>query len=204
MRITLLLSLLAGLAACTSESGQAAADDATIPDDAESLVVAGGCFWCVESDFEKQPGVYEAVSGYSGGTKRDATYEDHAGHREVAEIYYDPQVTSYEELVRKFLRSIDVTDAGGQFCDRGYAYTTAIHYRTEAERDAAEAAVAEAEAQLGREIVTPVEPFDFFVKAEEYHQDYYEKNPVRYKFYRSRCGRDARVEEVWGDDALTH
>ncbi|MEM9153013.1 MAG: peptide-methionine (S)-S-oxide reductase MsrA [Cyanobacteria bacterium P01_F01_bin.3] len=173
------------------------------PEGAPSLVVAGGCFWCVEADFEKQPGVYEAISGYSGGEKRDATYYNHKGHREVVEVYYDPDSTSYGELVSKFLRSVDVSDPGGQFCDRGFQYSTAIHYRNDDERAIAEVAVADAENILGQEIATKVEPFKFFVTAEENHQDYYKKNPIRYRIYRTNCGRDRRVKAVWGDQALS-
>ncbi|WP_041535561.1 peptide-methionine (S)-S-oxide reductase MsrA [Parvularcula bermudensis] len=203
----LLVSSLFLLGACsntdapsTSTGGPSAE---TIPGTAESLVVAGGCFWCVEHDMEAVPGVYEAVSGYGGGEKREATYRDHEGHREVVEIYYDPRETTYAELVHIFLRTIDPLDDGGQFCDRGYSYTTAIHYRTDAERRAAEAAIAAAEKALSREIVTPVEPISFVVEAEGYHQDYADQNPLRYKFYRTRCGRDQRVEEVWGQRAAS-
>ena len=216
--LTLLATALLPLAACGGSSS--AADDTTnangIPDTARSLVVAGGCFWCVEKDFESRPDVYEAISGYAGGDNRDATYRNHEGHREVVEVYYDPSKTSYAELVHFFLRTIDVTDDGGQFCDRGHAYTTAIHYLTDEEREAAEAAVAEAETALGEEVVTAIEPLPFFVKAEDYHQDYYKSDdtiPTRfglvkkkdaYKRYRKGCGRDARVREVWGDAAATH
>ncbi len=199
-------SLLAGvIAACAPQVSSTAAEaDETgeIPDTAETMVVAGGCFWCVEADFEKQEGVYEVVSGYSGGTLQNATYKNHEGHREVAQIYYDPSVTDYATLVDKFLRSVDVTDDGGQFCDRGFSYTTAIHYETDEQREIAESAVAEAEAVLGQDIVTPVLPRMFFVEAEDYHQDYYKKNPVRYRYYRAACGRNARLKELWGDAAL--
>ncbi|WOI54718.1 peptide-methionine (S)-S-oxide reductase MsrA [Parvularcula sp. LCG005] len=184
-----------------------------VPASAKSLVVAGGCFWCVESDFEHRDDVYEAVSGYAGGEKRDATYKNHDGHREVVEVWYDPEATSYGELVRFFLRTIDVTDAGGQFCDRGHSYTTALHYRTPEEKAEAEAAISEAEDALGRKVVTPVEPLPFFVTAEDYHQDYYKSDDRilsrfgyvekqdAYKGYREGCGRDKRVRAVWGDAA---
>ncbi|MEM9988924.1 MAG: peptide-methionine (S)-S-oxide reductase MsrA [Pseudomonadota bacterium] len=202
MRLYSLLFL--ALAACANDkSDLAAAEGPTvIPDSAKSLVVAGGCFWCVESDFEKREGVYEVTSGYSGGELRNATYQNHDGHREVVEIYYDPQVTGYATLVDEFLRSVDVLDPGGQFCDRGYSYSTAVHYRNEEEKTLAEEALQNASEVLGAPLATKAEPFNFFVTAEEYHQDYYKKNPVRYKFYRSRCGRDSRVKEVWGDAAF--
>ena len=161
-------------------------------------VFAGGCFWCVEADFEKLDGVGDVVSGYSGGALLDPTYRNHEGHLEVAKIPFDPDVVSYEELVDYFLRHIDPFDDGGQFCDRGYAYTTAIFYKDIEQKVAAEAAKATAEAELGEPIVTPVRALEKFWIAEDYHQDYYKKNPVRYKFYRTSCGRDRRVAKVWG------
>ncbi len=167
--------------------------------DSASLVVAGGCFWCVESDFEKLEGVGDVLSGYSGGTKQNPTYRDHEGHLEVAKIPYDPSVISYRELVDYFFRHIDPLDDGGQFCDRGHAYTTAVFYQNATEFEAANAAKAAAEAELGQPVVTPVRELDRFWIAEDYHQDYYKKNPVRYKFYRTSCGRDRRVRAVWGD-----
>lgn len=210
------LALTLTLVALTACSGNAAAGDADIPDNAEFLVVAGGCFWCVEKDFEARPDVYEAVSGYAGGEDRDATYRRHDGHREVVKVYYNPEATSYGELVHFFLRTIDPTDAGGQFCDRGHSYTTAIHYRTEEERETARAALAEADATLDKDVVTALEPYTFFVTAEDYHQDYYKstdtiatrfgliKKKDAYKRYRKGCGRDARIREVWGDEAAVH
>ena len=199
--LTLLSVFALGTAACQAQDADPLAD---VPDGAKSLVVAGGCFWCVESDMEKVDGVYEAVSGYSGGDLENATYQNHDGHREVAEIWYDPAVTDYATLVHHFLRTIDVTDGGGQFCDRGFAYSTALHYRTDEEKADAEAAIAEAQAYLGQDIATVVEPFKFFVTAEGYHQDYYQKNPFRYKIYRTNCGRDSRVRAVWGEQAAGH
>ena len=183
---------------------------------AETAIVAGGCFWCVESDFEAVKGVSEVVSGYTGGSTQNPTYDDHEGHLEAVEITFDPAVISYGELMAKFLRSVDVLDAGGQFCDRGDAYRTAIFVKDAAQRKAAEAAVAEAEAVLGQKIVTPVLKAKPFWVAEEYHQNYYKgsnivltragpkKQSNAYKFYRKSCGRDARVKELWGDQALSH
>ena len=183
----------------------------------EKAIVAGGCFWCVESDFESVPGVKEVVSGYSGGSSANPTYEDHAGHYEAVEISFDPARISYAELIAKFLRSVDVTDAGGQFCDRGDAYRTAIFYTSAAQKAAAAAEVARAEADLGQQIVTPVAAAGKFWKAEDYHQDYYKGDSIvltrrgpksqanAYAFYRQSCGRDARVKEVWGSAAaFTH
>ena len=183
----------------------------------ETIVVAGGCFWCVESDFESVEGVSEVVSGFAGGTVENPTYKEvvrgGTGHYEAVEITYDPAVVSERALFDLFLRSIDPLDAGGQFCDRGDSYRTAIFAADEAEREAAEAAIAEAEAELGAEIVTPVLGAAPFYPAEEYHQDYYRSDDIiltrfgpsskatAYGRYRSACGRDDRVAEVWGPDA---
>ena len=164
----------------------------------ETAIFAGGCFWCVEKDFDHVEGVVSTVSGYSGGTMQNPTYPNHEGHREVVRIEYDPAKVSYDALVATFFRTVDPTDAGGQFCDRGHAYTTAIYVADEAQKAAAEKAKAEAEAALGQRIVTPIESAGTFWDAEDYHQDYYLKNPLRYTYYRSACRRDARVEELWG------
>lgn len=183
---------------------------------AETAIVAGGCFWCVEADFESVEGVSDVVSGYTGGTMENPTYDDHEGHYEAVKITFDPSVISYGELMAKFLRSVDVLDAGGQFCDRGNAYRTAIFVQTDAQKAAARAAVAEASDVLGRKIVTPVKAAGTFWLAEDYHQDYYKgtnivltrhgpkKQSNAYKFYREACGRDARVKELWGDQAFSH
>ncbi|NJM35446.1 MAG: peptide-methionine (S)-S-oxide reductase MsrA [Rhodomicrobium sp.] len=164
-----------------------------------TAVFAGGCFWCVEADFEKLEGVEKAVSGYAGGDLANPTYRNHGSHLEAVEVTYDPDVVSYRALVDYHLRHIDPLDDGGQFCDRGHSYTTAIFYSTEAERAAAGAAVTEAETVLGQKIVTPVLQLGPFHVAEDYHQDYYKKNKARYAYYRSGCGRDRRVKQIWGD-----
>ncbi|MCW1955889.1 MAG: peptide-methionine (S)-S-oxide reductase MsrA [Roseobacter sp.] len=176
----------------------------------EEIVVAGGCFWCVESDFESVDGVIEAVSGFAGGKSTNPTYKDHTGHFEVVKITFDVDRISREEILHKFMRSIDPTDDGGQFCDRGPAYKTALFYDGAAQKAAAEAAVAAAGQDLGREIVTKVLPLNGFYPAEDYHQDYYKSSAIvltragpktrasAYKFYRKACGRDARVKELWG------
>lgn len=181
----------------------------------EKAIVAGGCFWCVESDFEPVGGVIDVVSGYTGGDLANPTYENHEGHYEAVEITFDSSKISYDELVAKFLRSVDVTDDGGQFCDRGSAYRTAIFAGNAAQEASAKAAVAEAEAVLGTAVVTPVLAAGTFWIAEDYHQDYYKgtnliltragpkKQSNAYKFYRESCGRDARVRQVWGDQAFT-
>lgn len=182
----------------------------------EKAIVAGGCFWCVESDFEKVKGVKDVISGYTGGDMANPTYDNHSGHFEAVQITYDPAVISYSDLIAKFLRSIDVTDAGGQFCDRGSAYKSAIFVSNPAEKAAAAAEVKEGEAVLGRQIVTPVLSAKTFWPAEEYHQDYYKSSDIvltragpkqkknAYKFYRKACGRDAQVKAVWGNEAFQH
>ncbi len=169
----------------------------------ETAIFAGGCFWCTEADFEKVPGVVDAVSGYTGGSADSPTYEQvtagGTGHYEAVRVTYDPAQVSYTQLADYFFRTVDPTDPGGQFCDRGTSYRTAIFVADEEERRIAEAEKAEAQAALGQEVVTPVLPAARFWDAEAYHQDYYRENPVRYRYYRSRCGRDARLKELWGE-----
>jgi peptide-methionine (S)-S-oxide reductase len=171
-----------------------------------TATVAGGCFWCVEADFDHVPGVVETVSGYTGGTVEDPTYEEvvagGTGHHEAVRIAYDPSRVSYEDLLTAFWHSVDPTDPGGQFCDRGESYETAIFVHDEAQRQAAEASKAAAHETLDETIVTPIEDAGPFYPAEDYHQDYYEKNRLQYRFYRWSCGRDARIEQVWGDRAF--
>ncbi len=195
----------AALAAMLLASACAAEESASAPEAAtedtsryETAVYAGGCFWCVESDLEKLDGVGDVVSGYAGGESENPTYRNHKGHKEVVRAPYDPSIISYRELTDYFLRHIDPLDDGGQFCDRGESYRTAIFYQNDAQKADAEAAVAAAEEELGEAIVTPVEALEAFWVAEDYHQDYYKKNPVRYNFYRTGCRRDSRVADVWG------
>jgi len=180
---------------------------------AETAIVAGGCFWCVEANFEGVEGVKDVVSGYTGGTGSNPTYKNHedTGHLEAVEITFDAGKIGYGEIVRLFLHSSDVVDAGGQFCDRGPSYATAIFVRNKDQRAIAEAEIARAEKDLGRKIVTPVRDAGRFWRAEDYHQDYYKgqdwvltrRGPKvqsdAYAFYRRSCGRDARVRELWGD-----
>lgn len=161
-------------------------------------VFAGGCFWCVESDFEHLEGVIEAQSGYTGGDLRNPTYQNHEGHVEAVRVIYDPARVGYRQLLHYFWRHHDPLDGGGQFCDRGPPYRAAI-FVTEAQRADAEASLAETQRILGGQVATPIRPLTRFWPAEDYHQDYYEKNPVQYRYYRWRCGRDQRVREVWGD-----
>lgn len=181
---------------------------AATPSAAENLgtiTLAGGCFWCVESDFDKIEGVVETISGYTGGTLDAPTYQDvtagGTGHREAVQITFDPSLVSYETLLMAFWSSVDPTDPGGQFCDRGQSYQTAVFVADDAERALAEASKKAAAAALGQDIVTPIEQAGPFFPAEAYHQDYYQKNPVRYEYYRWSCGRNQRVKDVWGDRA---
>ncbi|MDE0343780.1 MAG: peptide-methionine (S)-S-oxide reductase MsrA [Deltaproteobacteria bacterium] len=171
----------------------------------QKAVFAGGCFWCVESDFDKIPGVVSTVSGYTGGKTADPTYRQvtagGTGHYEAVEITYDPAKVGYEALLTAFWHSVDPTDDGGQFCDRGQSYETAVFVANEKEHRLAEASKAAAQKQLDRPIVTPILPAGPFFAAEDYHQDYYKKNPVRYRYYRFSCGRNRRVRDVWGEHA---
>jgi len=168
-----------------------------------TAIFAGGCFWCVESDFDHVPGVTGTTSGYIGGTSENPTYQDYVagGHREAVKIDYDPAKVSYATLLGVFWHSVDPTDAGGQFCDRAYAYTTAIYAIGKDDLVAAEKSKQDVQKALGTEIVTEILPAPRFWPAEDYHQDYYLKNPIRYAYYRNGCGRDRRLKELWGDKA---
>jgi methionine-S-sulfoxide reductase len=168
----------------------------------ETAIFAGGCFWCVESDFDKVDGVLETVSGYIGGNSTNPTYKTHTkqGHLEAVRVVYDSSKVQYGELVDYFLRHIDPTDDGGQFCDRGNSYRTAVFVETEEERAEVEAQFSAIDQAgiLPAPIVTRVLDETSFYNAEDYHQNYYQKNPARYKLYRVGCGRDKRVAAVWG------
>ena len=164
---------------------------------------AGGCFWCVEADFEKVPGVVEAVSGYTGGTVENPTYQQvssgRTGHLEAVRVYYDPAKITYEGLLEAFWRMIDPTDAGGQFVDRGKQYSTAIFYHDAKQKLAAEDSKARlvASGRFSSALVTPIVEAVEFYPAEEYHQDYYDKSSMRYRFYRYGSGRDQYLEKTW-------
>jgi peptide-methionine (S)-S-oxide reductase len=199
-------ALLAATAACGSDYQpkvpEAEMEPAPAAGLTETAIFAGGCFWCTEADFEKVPGVASAVSGYVGGTTSDPTYKQVSaggtGHYEAVRITYDPAQVSFAKLVDYYFRTVDPTDAGGQFCDRGESYRTAIFALDDGQRQAAEAEKAEVASALKAPIATPILPAATFYPAEDYHQDYYKKNKLKYNFYRSRCGRDARLAEVWG------
>jgi peptide-methionine (S)-S-oxide reductase len=195
--------LIAVILVTAANSGAAFAETGT-------AVFAGGCFWCVEKDMDKLKGVVSTVSGFAGENAKTATYKNHKGSVEAVKVSFDPAIISYDDLVARFLRTIDVTDAGGQFCDRGDSYTTAIFTTTPAQAESARTAVKEAEAELGRKIVTPVKAFSAFAPAEDYHQNYYLgqnriltrfgyiKQADAYERYRKSCGRDKQVRKVWG------
>ncbi len=171
----------------------------------EKAILAGGCFWCMESDFEKTPGVKDVVSGYIGGEGKNPTYKDYVkkGHVEAVLITYAPSLITYDKILDLFWLRIDPADRGGQFCDRGHAYTTAIFYSNEIQKNIAIESKAELErsGQLKSPVATEIIKDNGFYRAETYHQDYYKKNPLRYKFYRYNCGRDKRLKELWGEAA---
>jgi peptide methionine sulfoxide reductase msrA/msrB len=187
----------------SSSAGSAARDQQKLA----TAIFAGGCFWCMEPPFEKLKGVKAVESGYTGGHVENPTYEQvsykETGHYEAVRVTYDPAVVSYQKLLDVFWRQVDPTDPNGQFVDQGSSYRTAIFYDSEVEKTLAEKSKAELakSARFGKPIVTPVLPAKTFWLAEDYHQDYYKKNSVRYKFYRFRSGRDQFLEKHWGKDA---
>jgi methionine-S-sulfoxide reductase len=173
---------------------------------AEKTILAGGCFWCMESDFEKLEGVTDVISGFTGGTSRNPTYNgNHEGHFEAVEITYDPDKVSYQALLAYYWVHIDPFDEKGQFCDKGTSYLSAIFVANETEKKFAEQSKRKVvELFPDRKVVTPIlaaSPFYPITGNESYHQDYYKKNPIRYKAYRWNCGRDKRLREIWGQQA---
>ena len=171
---------------------------------AATAVFAGGCFWCMESAYQEVPGVTGVVSGFSGGTHPNPTYSGaHDGHYEVVEVSYDPELIGFEDLLVLYWVNVDPFDAGGQFCDRGESYRTAIFVADAGERKLAEASRDKVQAMFpDQAVATPVLDRAKFFPVEEYHQDYYLKNPVRYRYYRWGCGRDKRLDEVWEGTAF--
>jgi peptide-methionine (S)-S-oxide reductase len=164
---------------------------------------AGGCFWCMEPPYDKLDGVVSTTSGYIGGTKKNPTYEEVSagttGHAEAVQVVYDPAKVSYAKLLDVFWRNVDPLTANAQFCDHGDQYRTAIFVHDAEQKRLAEESKAQVQKKfIERKVVTEITQASVFYPAEEYHQDYYEKNPIRYKFYRTSCGRDARLEELWG------
>jgi len=192
-----------GLALMVAGAGAGHAAPATSP---ATAIFAGGCFWCMEPPFDGLDGVVSTTSGYTGGHVPNPGYEavssGRTGHAEAVRIEYDPEKVSYEQLLDVFWRNIDPTDPGGQFCDRGSQYRAQIFYQDEGQQAAAERSRAAlvANKPFAQSLITEIVPATKFYPAEEYHQDYYLKNPLRYKFYRHRCGRDERLEALWGVD----
>ena len=172
---------------------------------AEKAVFAGGCFWCVEALYQEQAGVSDVVSGFTGGTLRNPTYNgNHRGHYEAVKVTYDPSVISYQDLLDLYWVNIDPFDDKGQFCDKGFSYRAAIFVQDEKERALAIASKEKVMARFeGETVYTEILSTKRFYPVERFHQDYYKKNPIRYKFYRSGCRRDQRLDQIWGDDA-TH
>jgi peptide-methionine (S)-S-oxide reductase len=204
-------AVLAAVMAVTSMAwAQTAPESAPAkPETQATAIFAGGCFWCVESDFDKVKGVISTTSGYTGGTVKNPTYHQVSaggtGHAESVKLVYDPSQVSYEQLLHVFWRNIDPLAKNRQFCDSGRQYRSAIFVLNEEQRRAAEASKAEVEKRFAPQAVqTEIVDAARFYPAEDYHQDYYEKNPVRYKFYRWNCGRDQRLKELWGDEAGGH
>ncbi|MDH5391739.1 MAG: peptide-methionine (S)-S-oxide reductase MsrA [Gammaproteobacteria bacterium] len=196
MKNTRLIIFFAGLGLLSSISGVRA----------DTAVLAGGCFWCMESDFEKLEGVSTVISGFTGGEIENPTYRgNHAGHYEAVKITYDANKVSYQQILKHYWRNIDPFDAKGQFCDKGHSYLSAIFVANETEKKLAEASREKVMAQFpDKTVVTPVLAASTFypIKGDEsYHQDYYKNNPVRYKYYRWGCGRDQRLKEIWGEKA---
>ena len=168
----------------------------------QKATFAGGCFWCMELAFEHVDGVTQAISGYTGGHKKNPTYGEvvakTTGHREAVEVTYDPDMVSYEELLETYWKSIDPLDKKGQFADKGFQYTSAIYYHNDEQKKLAETSKQAKSKMLGQEVVTEIIEASTFYLAEDYHQDYGKKNPGRYKMYYNRSGRPGRLKEVWG------
>lgn len=170
----------------------------------EKAIFAGGCFWCMEHPFEKLDGVQSVVSGYTGGKKENPTYKEvssgSSGHVESVQVTFDDKLISYKELLKTYWKNIDPLDPKGQFCDKGEQYQSGIFFLNDQQKSAAERSLENHQNEprfKGEKIVTFIKPASTFYEAEDYHQDYYKNNPVRYKFYRYNCGRDKRLEEVW-------
>ncbi len=163
---------------------------------------AGGCFWCMEQPFDAVPGVISTTSGYTGGRTKNPTYEQvsdgSTGHTEAIEVVYDPSKVSYRQLLEVFWRNVDAVDGGGQFCDRGSQYRSGIFFHSDEEQRQAEASKREVAKRLGQNIATEIVKASPFYQAEGYHQDYYKKNPLQYKFYKWNCGREQRLKKLWG------
>jgi peptide-methionine (S)-S-oxide reductase len=210
LRILLLAAAIAWGTVGTRGDAATVAQPARAGAPADTATFAGGCFWCMEAAFEALPGVFSVTSGFSGGPEKNPTYNQVSagltGHRESIQVVYDPKKITYAKLLDVYWHNIDPTQDDGQFCDRGKQYRSAIFFRGATQRRSAEASkrAIETSKRLKRPIVTPILPFTAFWPAEEYHQDYYKKNPEHYHAYRTGCGRDRRLLEVWGAEAPVH
>ena len=195
----IIIALTTGIMVMASAAAQQPAAEAPKP---ATAIFAGGCFWCVESDFDKVPGVISTISGYIGGRTSNPTYQQVSGggtgHAEAVEIVFDPAKVSYEKLLDVFWHSIDPLTKDAQFCDHGDQYRSAIFYLGDVQRQQAEKSKAAVQARFKEPVQTEIAAAGTFFKAEDYHQDYHTKNPIRYKFYRFNCGRDARLQQLWG------
>jgi peptide-methionine (S)-S-oxide reductase len=193
-RVAVIFLVLGGLAYAAESS-----PGATPP---AKATFAGGCFWCMEPPYDELEGVISTISGYTGGTKTNPTYEQVSagttGHTEAVEITYDPKKVSYENLLEVFWRNIDPLTANAQFCDSGSQYRSGVFYHDQTQKTLAEASKKRVQSRFKQPIVTEIVQASEFFPAEDYHQDYYKKNPIRYKIYRYGCGRDKRLEELWG------
>lgn len=196
--LTAALTLLIAAPALPGQPGVAAGTMRT-------AIFAGGCFWCMEEPFEQLIGVLDVRSGFAGGRTVRPNYDEvtrgGTGHAEVVQVTYDPARVSYATLLEIYWRNVDPFDAGGQFCDRGDSYRPEIFVASDEERELAEQSKGALEKRFGRSVAVRISPAAPFYEAEAYHQDYHSRNPLRYRYYRSRCGRDARLEEVWGAEA---
>jgi peptide-methionine (S)-S-oxide reductase len=196
------LASLAGAALIAAAASLAAPESKAQGAGAETAIFAGGCFWCVEEAFDKVAGVVETVSGYTGGHLANPTYEQVSakgtGHKEAVRVRYDPAKVTYAELLDTFWRNVDPFDAAGQFCDKGESYKSAIFVADDEQGKHAAETKQEVEKRFGREVATEIEPAAAFWPAEDYHQDYHNKNPLQYKFDKWNCGRAPRLEQVWG------
>jgi peptide methionine sulfoxide reductase msrA/msrB len=203
--IVLIIITLPKLYNSESENSETITTEVEIPEGPEVATFAGGCFWCIEAVFQETEGISAAISGYAGGQEEDPTYEEvyteTTGHREAVQVFFDPEVITYMEIIDIYWKSIDPTDPGGQFVDRGHSYTTAIFYHNEEQKKIAEQTKMELEdsSVFEESIVTEILPFTTFYRAEEYHQDFYQKSSDRYQNYESASGREEFKEFVWGE-----
>ena len=204
LTILALAAAIFGQTALAADPPKAAAQP---PEGSAVAIFAGGCFWCMEPPYDKLDGVISTTSGYTGGMRANPTYKEvsagTSGHIEVVQVVYDPRKVTYERLLEVFWRNIDPEDGGGQFCDRGPQYRSAIFPLDDAQKAAAERSKAslQSSGRLKKPVATEIISAKPFYPAEDYHQDYYQKNPIRYRYYRTSCGRDARLREVWGPES---